>query len=67
MTDRPNLVTAQDAADLLGISRATLRDWTRRGLLPRYGSARRALYHWRDLEAAVDQPKPRRDTPARSA
>lgn len=66
MTDRPNLVTAHDAAQLLGVSPATLRDWTRRGLLPRYGTARRALYHWRDLEAAARQPKPRRDT-ARSA
>lgn len=66
MTDRPGLLTADDAAMIVGVSKATLRDWTRRGLLPRYGTPRNALYHWRDLEAAMSQPKPRRDT-ARSA
>lgn len=59
-SDRPHLLTAEDAALIVGVSKATLRDWTRRGLLPRYGTARRALYHWRDLETAMDLPKPRR-------
>ena len=54
------LLPAEDAALLLGVKTATLRDWTRRGLLPRYGSPRRALYAWRDLAAAQDAAKPRR-------
>lgn len=59
-SDRPHLLTADDAAIVAGVSPATLRDWTRRGLLPRYGTPRRALYHWRDLETALSSPKPRR-------
>lgn len=57
---RKHLLTAEDAAYLAGVSRATLRDWTRRGILPRYGSPRAALYDWRDLETAMTAHKPRR-------
>jgi predicted site-specific integrase-resolvase len=57
---RSDLLTAEDAALLTGVDRATLRDWTRRGLLPRYGSPRCALYHWHDLAAAKNAAKPRR-------
>jgi predicted site-specific integrase-resolvase len=58
--NRRDLLTAEDAALLTGVDRATLRDWTRRGLLPRYGSPRCALYHWHDLAAAKNAAKPRR-------
>jgi predicted site-specific integrase-resolvase len=61
-SDRARLLTADDAAQVAGVSRATLRDWTRRGLLPRYGTARRVLYDWRDLATAKDAGKPRRVT-----
>jgi predicted site-specific integrase-resolvase len=57
---RHHLLTAEDAATLADVNPATLRDWTRRGLLTRYGSARRALYDWRELDQAKTTPKPRR-------
>lgn len=62
---RGDLLTADDAARIVGVSKATLRDWTRRGILPRYGSPRCALYDWRDLEAAMTAEKPRRVTARR--
>jgi DNA-binding transcriptional MerR regulator len=58
--DRSQLLTADDAAIIAGVSKATLRDWTRRGILPRYGSPRCALYDWRDLATAKNADKPRR-------
>ncbi len=57
---RSHHLTAEDAAHLAGVSRGTLREWTHRGILPRYGSPRCALYDWRDLEKAVQAKKPRR-------
>lgn len=62
MIDRSQLLGAEDAAAVTGVTPATLRDWTRRGLLERHGTARRALYDWRDLAAAKAAAKPRRDT-----
>ncbi len=65
MTDRQQrgfLLTRQDAAAAAGVTEATLRDWVRRGLLTRYGTARNSLYDVRELGAALDQPKPRRNT-----
>jgi predicted site-specific integrase-resolvase len=59
---RADLLTAEDAATVTGVTQATLRDWTRRGILRRYGSPRRALYHWRDLAEATAAAKPRRNT-----
>jgi DNA-binding transcriptional MerR regulator len=58
--NRSMLLTADDAAQVTGVSPATLRDWVRRGLLPRYGSPRRSLYDWRDLATAKQAAKPRR-------
>jgi predicted site-specific integrase-resolvase len=58
--NRSELLTADDAAHVVGVSKATLRDWTRRGILPRYGSPRQALYAWADLAAANEAEKPRR-------
>jgi predicted site-specific integrase-resolvase len=58
--NRSTLLTAEDAALITGVDRATLRDWTRRGILPRYGTTRRALYDWQDLAAAQVAAKPRR-------
>lgn len=65
--ERSNLLTAQDAADAAGVTRETLRDWTRRGILPRYGSPRCALYAWEDLAKAKFAAKPRRRVEDRCA
>lgn len=62
---RSQLLTAEDAADAVSVPRTTLREWTRRGLLPRHGTTRNPLYHWRDLIAAKDAAKPRRDATRR--
>lgn len=60
MVNRSHLLTAADAASVTGVSQATLRDWTRRGILPRYGAPRNALYDWQDLARAKAAAKPRR-------
>lgn len=58
-TDRT--LTTGEAAFILGISAATIRDWRRRGLItPTGGTERKPLWSVAALIAARDAPKTRR-------
>jgi DNA-binding transcriptional MerR regulator len=59
------LLTSSEAAGACGVTQATLRDWSRRGLLTNRGDRKQAQYAVEDLLAAMDSAKPRRarDTP----
>jgi hypothetical protein len=64
--ERSKLLTGVDAGLALGVDPATLRDWTRRGLLTNRGTRRAALYDVEELVAALDQAKPRRTAVSRT-
>ncbi|MFI0741822.1 hypothetical protein ACH4PU_27700 [Streptomyces sp. NPDC021100] len=49
----PRLVTTELAALAAGVSPATIRKWSSRGKITRYGSARRALYDLTEIMNAV--------------
>lgn len=60
MTQQRTLSTGE-AAFILGIAAATIRDWRRRGLItPAGGTERKPLWSVPDLIAARDAPKTRR-------
>lgn len=60
MTQQRTLSTGE-AAFILGIAAATIRDWRRRGLItPAGGTERKPLWSVTDLIAARDAPKTRR-------
>ncbi|MFB7225628.1 MerR family transcriptional regulator [Streptomyces sp. NPDC056227] len=54
-------LTTRDAALLVGVQPATIRDWRRRGLLtPVRGSTpKRPLFHGPEIVAASEAPKPK--------
>lgn len=52
-------LTTVQAALLANVQPATIRDWHRRGILPRTGHPR-APWALHDVHAAHDTPKPRR-------
>jgi excisionase family DNA binding protein len=52
--DHPVLLTAREAAQLLGLRESTLRDHTRRGLVPHVRIGRLLRYRERDLLAWLD-------------
>jgi DNA-binding transcriptional MerR regulator len=61
MTTADRTLTTGEAAFILGIAAATIRDWRRRGLItPAGGTERRPLWSVADLIAARDAPKNRR-------
>ncbi len=55
MTSSDRLLTIQEAADLLGISKATLRRWTKSGILncERVNERGDRRFHKKCLESAV--------------
>jgi len=63
--ERAALLSSRDAADAVGVTQSTLREWAHRGLLTNYGTRRIALYDAAELVAAIEAKKPRRrsDTP----
>lgn len=59
--DDPRTLSTGEAAFILGIRAATIRDWRRRGLItPAAGTDRKPLWSVTDLIAARDAPKGRR-------
>jgi excisionase family DNA binding protein len=58
---RPRLLTAQAAANYLGVPYTSLRDWALRGHLPmvRVPGCRRLWFDRRDLDKAVESWKER--------
>ena len=55
MPDGPVLLTAREAALLLGLRESTLRDHTRRGLVPHLRIGRLLRYREADLLAWLDE------------
>ena len=53
--DRPVLLTAREAAQLLGLRESTLRDHTRRGRVPHVRIGRLLRYREGDLLAWLDE------------
>lgn len=52
--DAEGFVAARKVAELAGVSAETVRDWTRRGLIPAYRpGGREYLYVWSEVEAAI--------------
>lgn len=51
--DVRQLAVLQAAADFLGVSRQTVYEWRKQGILPEYrlGSTKRVCFKWSDLEA----------------
>lgn len=62
--ERAQLLSAGDAALILGVAPATLRDWRRRGLLTPH---RGGVYDVHELLAAQAAAKPRRTATRRTA
>jgi excisionase family DNA binding protein len=53
-------LTTKQAAGILNVAPATIRDWARRGLLTRYRQAGRRVWACAELAVAQDAPKQRR-------
>jgi predicted transcriptional regulator of viral defense system len=51
-TDLDALLTAQDAANVCGVTPATIRQWASRGILPRAGRDERGRTLYRLIEVA---------------
>lgn len=51
--DIRQLAVLQAAADFLGVSRQTVYEWRKQGILPEYrlGPTKRVCFKWSDLEA----------------
>lgn len=51
--DVRNFAVIQAAAEFLGVSRQTVYDWRKQGILPEYrlGRTERVCFKWSDLEA----------------
>lgn len=51
--DIRQLAVLQAAADFLGVSRQTVYEWRKQGILPEYrlGPTERVCFKWSDLEA----------------
>lgn len=51
--DVRQLAMLQAAADFLGVSRQTVYEWRKQGILPEYrlGPTKRVCFKWSDLEA----------------
>ncbi len=54
-TNEAELITRQEAAEILGISLPTLNDWTKTGLLPAYRIGTRVRYKRDEVLASVKQ------------
>jgi len=49
-----DLVTIQDACDMFGVTRQTIGNWTRKGILQKIKPLRKVYYRFEDLEDLIN-------------
>ncbi|MEC4015047.1 helix-turn-helix domain-containing protein [Streptomyces sp. H27-D2] len=57
MTGNTRRVPTALAALALGVPEGTIRQWSRRGRITRYGTKRQALYDLSELAALAEEPR----------